>query len=227
MTGTLFSLSRWREWSSNKWCDLLKATWLVKRQNQDLTSNFLTPFPIMVVFAEIPDDVREGNTQSLVHYTSAFVLEQVSCKKKMLMIKILCFSSRNWATDHFLAFYSWPRIVMALGGVPFSLLLFSCEVLSDSLQPHGLQHARLPCPSLSPRVCSYSRPLSWWCCLTISPSVALFFFCLQYFPASGSFPLSWIFESGGQSIGASALASVLPVNIQGWFPLGSTGLITF
>ena len=98
--------------------------------------------------------------------------------------------------------------------------------MSDPLRPHGVQHVRLPCPSLPPRVCSYSCPLSWWCYLTISSSAALFSFCLQYFPASGSFPKSWLFKSGGQSIGASALASVLPVNIQGWFPLGLTGLIT-
>ena len=102
------------------------------------------------------------------------------------------------------------------------LLLFSCSVVSDSLQLHGLQHARLPCPSLSPRLCSNSCSLSWWCCLTISSSVTLFSSCLQSFPPSGSFLMSWLIASGGQSIGA--LAAVLPVNIQGWFPLGLTGL---
>ena len=77
---------------------------------------------------------------------------------------------------------------------------------------HGLQHARLPCPSLSPEVCSDSCPLSWWCYPTISSSTALFSFCLQYFPASGSLPMSQLFASGGQSFGASA--SFLPINIQ-------------
>ena len=97
---------------------------------------------------------------------------------------------------------------------------------SDSLWPHGLQHTRLPYPSLSPRVCSNSCPLSWWCYLIISSSVIPFSFCLQSFPVSGSFPMSWFFASGGQSIGASASASVLPVNIQGIFSLELTGLIS-
>ena len=80
------------------------------------------------------------------------------------------------------------------------------------------QHTRLPCPSPSPRVCSNSRPLSRWCHPTISFSVVPFSSCLQSFPAPGSFPTSQLFTSGGQSIGASASASVLPVNIQCWFP---------
>ena len=89
------------------------------------------------------------------------------------------------------------------------------------LQPHGLQLARLPCPSLSSTVCSDSCSLSWWCYLTISSLVAPFFFCLQSFPASGSFQMSWLFASGGQSIGNSASASVLPKNILkiDWFDL--------
>ena len=104
---------------------------------------------------------------------------------------------------------------------------FSHSVMSDSLQPQGLQHARLPCPSPTPRACSNSCPLSWWCHPTISSSVILFSSCLPSFPASGSFPNSQFFESGGQSIGASASASVLPMNIQDWFPLGWTGLIVW
>ena len=98
--------------------------------------------------------------------------------------------------------------------------------MSHESQPHGLQHARLPCPSLSPGVCSHSCPLSPWCYLIISPSVAPFFFCLQSFPASWSFPVSQLFASGGQSIGTSASVSVLPMNIQGWFPSWLTGLIS-
>ena len=105
------------------------------------------------------------------------------------------------------------------------LLLFSCSVMSDSLQLHGLQHARLPSPSPSPGACSSSCPLSRWCHPIISSSVVPFS-CLQSFPASGSFSMSQLFESGGQSIGASASASVLPMNIQDWFPLGLTGLIS-
>ena len=93
-----------------------------------------------------------------------------------------------------------------------------------SLRPHGLQHTRLPCPSSSPRVCSDSCPLSRWCHPTISTSVSPFFSCPQSFPASESFPVSQLFTSGGQSIEASA--SVLPMNIQDWFPLGWTGWIS-
>ena len=96
--------------------------------------------------------------------------------------------------------------------------------MSNSLRPHGLRHIRLTCPSLSPRVCSNSCPWSQWCNPTISFSVTPFSSCPQSFPASGSFPVSWLLASGGQSIRASA--SVLPMNIQGWFPLGLTGLIS-
>ena len=104
------------------------------------------------------------------------------------------------------------------------LLLFSCSVVSDSLWPHGLQHARLPCSSPSPRACSNSRPLSLLYHPNILSSV-IPFSCLQSFPASGSFLMSQLFASGGQSIGASASASVFPMNIQDWFALGLTGLI--
>ena len=98
--------------------------------------------------------------------------------------------------------------------------------MSDSLQSHELQHARLPCPSPTPRACSSSCSWSQWCHPTISSSVVPFSSCLQSFPASGSFPVRQFFASDGQSIGASASAWVLPTNIQDWFPLGLTGLIS-
>ena len=103
---------------------------------------------------------------------------------------------------------------------------FSCLVVSYSSQSHGLQQARLPCPPSSSRMCSNSCPLSQWCYPTISSSVIPFSSCLQSFPASRSFPMSWLLASGGQSIEASASASVLPMNIQEWFSLGLTGLIS-
>ena len=105
-------------------------------------------------------------------------------------------------------------------------LLFTCSVVSNSLSPHGLQHASLPCPSLYPRVRSNSCPSSRWYHLTISSSVAPFSTSLQSFPASGSFPVNQFFVSGGQSIGASASASVLSGNIQGWFHLELSGFIS-
>ena len=102
----------------------------------------------------------------------------------------------------------------------------SHSVISDSLRPHGLQHVRLPCPSLSPAACSNSCSLSRWCHPTISSFVIPVSSYLQSFPASGSFPMSQFFASGGQSIGVSVLTSVLPMIIQDWFPLGLTGWIS-
>ena len=107
------------------------------------------------------------------------------------------------------------------------LLLFSLYVMSDSLRPHGLQHARLLYPSLSPGVYTNSGWSSQWYHPTISSSVASSTSCLQTFAASGSFAISQLFASGGQSIGASASASVIPMNIQGWFSLGLNGLFSF
>ena len=107
----------------------------------------------------------------------------------------------------------------------FTSVEFSHSVMSGSLQPHGLQHSRLPCWSLTPRACSISCLLSQWCHPTVSSSV-IPFSCLQSFPASGSLTMSQLFTSGGQIIGISASASVLPMNIQDWFPLGWTGWIS-
>ena len=106
------------------------------------------------------------------------------------------------------------------------LIQVSHSVVADSLQPHGLQHTRPPCPTPAPGVYSNSCPLSQWCHPTISSSVIPFSSCLQSFPASGSFPMSQFFTSGGQSIGVSALASVLPMNIQDRLPLGWNGWIS-
>ena len=103
---------------------------------------------------------------------------------------------------------------------------FSHSVMSNSLRPHELHHSRPTCPSPTPRVYSNSYPSSWWCHSTISSSVIPFFSCLQSFSASESFLISQFFASGGQSIGASASASVLPMKIQDWFPLGLASLVS-
>ena len=108
----------------------------------------------------------------------------------------------------------------------FSSVQFSHSVVSDSLRPQGLQHTRPPCPSSVPRVYSNSCPLSWCCHSTISSSVTPFSSHLQSFPATGFFQMSQFFTLGGQSIGISASASVLPMNIQDWFPLGWPGWIS-
>ena len=107
-----------------------------------------------------------------------------------------------------------------------TLVHFSHPVVSDSSQPHGPQHTRLPCPSPTPGIYSNSSPWSWWCHPTISSSVGPFSSCPQTFPASGSCQMSQLFASGGQSIGASASTSVLPMNTQDWSPLGWTGWIS-
>ena len=110
--------------------------------------------------------------------------------------------------------------------ISFFSVQFSQSVMSNSLRPHEPQHARPPCPSPTPRVHPNSCPLSQWCHLTISSSVGPFSSHLQSFQASGSFQMSQIFASGGQSIGVSASTSVLPMNTQDWSPLGWTGWIS-
>ena len=123
-------------------------------------------------------------------------------------------------------FWSVARdLSCAFSASEFSSVQFSCSVMSNSLRPHGLQHAWLSCPSPTPRTYSNSCPSYWWCHPTISSS-AVSFSCLQSFPASGSFQMSQLFASAGQNIGVSASTSVLPMNIQDWFPLGLTGLIS-
>ena len=127
--------------------------------------------------------------------------------------------------------WCWERLKAGGKGEPekldyISSVQFSRSVMSDSLRPHEPQGARLPCPSPAPRVYTNSCPLSWWCHPTISSSVIPFSFCLQSFPASGSFQIRQFFASGGQSIGVSASASVLSMNIQDWSPLGWTGWIS-
>ena len=118
------------------------------------------------------------------------------------------------------------NFILIWEAVTINEIQFSHSVMSDSLWPHELQHARPLCPSPTPRVHSNSRPLSRWCHSAISSSVAPFSSCIQSFPALGSFLMSQPFTADGQSIGASTSASVLPVNIQDWSPLGLTGLIS-
>ena len=142
------------------------------------------------------------------------------------LIHIITSIERLWGTFMLIQTYIRLGEYTAKCQQCISLLLFSCSVVSNSLQPHGLQHGRLPCPSVSPGVSSDSCPLSQWCHPTILTSFIPFSSCPQSFPASETFLMSWLFASNGQSIGASVLASVLPMNIQGWFPLGLTGLIS-
>ena len=120
----------------------------------------------------------------------------------------------------------YASVLVSLNRTPKSSVQFSRSVMSDFLQPHGPQHARFPCPSPTPGVYPNSCLLSWQCHPTISSSVVPFSSRLQSFAASGSFPVSQFFESGGQSTAVSPSTSVLPMNIQDWFPSGLTGWIS-
>ena len=126
-------------------------------------------------------------------------------------------------STYFSLIFTWYILIYIF---TFNFSQFSSSVISDSLRPHWLQHARLPCPSPTPRTYSNSCPLSQWCHPTISSSVVPFSSLLQSFPASGSFQMSQLFTWGGQRIEVSALASALPMNIQDWFPLRWTSWIS-
>ena len=133
----------------------------------------------------------------------------------------------NQKKNEYMYTYNWITILVHLNPTRYQLSVqLSCSVMSNSLQPHGLQCNRPPCPSPTPGVYSNSCPLCWWCHPTISSPVISFSSCLQSFPASAFFQKSQFFTSGGQSIGVSVSASVFPMNIQEWFPLGWTGWIS-
>ena len=148
--------------------------------------------------------------------SASFSLTRV--KKHKSLIQVLGFSYSISPT------YIMKPIYITVVGIWGRSVQFSHSIVSDSLRPHGLQHVQLPCPSSTPRAYSNWCPLSWWCHPTGSSSVVPFSSRLQSFP--GSFQMSQFFLSGGQSIGISASASVLPMNIQDWFPLGWTGWIS-
>ena len=137
-----------------------------------------------------------------------------------LFLMYMCVRKRERDVIH-IAYFSRKSFTLTISSVQFS-----CSVMSDSFRPHGLQHTRPPCPSLTPGVYPNPCPSSQWCHPTISSSVVPFSSCLQSFPASGSFQMSQLFTSGGQSIRVSASTSVLSMNTQDWCPLGWTGWIS-
>ena len=180
-------------------------------------NQFFKPLPTPVVVGLLLGLPAHQPWAGMLH--SSEIQGPATCKKAL---RFLHGVGQGWPQPSYKAWkYHHFYLEMCLLMV---LLLFSHSVMFDSLQPHGLQYTRLPYPSPSPWVCSKSRPWSQWCHPTISSSVAPFSSCP--FPASGSFPVSWVFTSGGQNIRVSASASVLPMNIQGVFPLGWTGLIS-
>ena len=154
----------------------------------------------------------------MVSFNKMFSENKVNCLPSKFMVFL---NSIHGCGRHKFAPCDFHLLVLLHGNY---LVQFSRSIVSDSLQPHRLQHARPPYPSPTPGVYSDSCPLSQWCHPTTSSSVVPFSSCLQSLPASGSFPMRQFFASGGQSIGASG--SVLPMNVQAWFPLGWTGWIS-
>ena len=171
--------------------------------------------------------------QQKSQYVESFKLDCGFYKFHPLLFQILtyggeCLSFHFILDLFFLLTRGWINAtwVKNIGNSSWALSSVQSYVMSDSLWPYGLQHSRLPCSSPTPGAYSNSRPLSWWCHPTVSFSAIPFSSCLQSFLASGSFPMRWFFESGGQSIEGSASASILPINIQDWFLLGWTGWIS-
>ena len=165
-----------------------------------------------------------GHHSSLANSGTRWRLQKTLCLSCPVFFKYLNLSAKSSGPplpSDFLA------AALLVDFTSFSTVQFSSAAQSyPTLQPHGLQHTRPPCASPAPGVYSNSCPLSQWCHPTISSSVICFSSHLQSFPASGSFPMTQFFISGSQSIGISASASVLPMNIQDWFPLGWTGWIS-
>ena len=147
------------------------------------------------------------------------------CQQGLLFASVVSDSATLWIVAHQAQSAHQAHLSMGFSRQD-SVQSVSRSVVSNSLWPHGLQHSRPPCPSPTPGVYSNSCPLSQWCHPTISFPVVPFSSCLLSFPASGSFPMSQFFPSGDESIGVSASTSVLPMNIQDWFPLGWTGWVS-
>ena len=167
--------------------------------------------------------LKKCSSASLKLSIFTFLVESLTWMHKHARKSSLMISQSSFP-PFFCKYLKKPAISNFILSFPLSSVQFSRSVMSDSLWPHGLQYARLPCSSLYPRVCSNSCPLSQWCHPTISSSVVPVSSRLQSFPASGAFPMTQLFASGGQRIGA--LASVLPMTIQDWFPWAQTGLIS-
>ena len=179
--------------------------------------------------------VWKSNTHTHAHRVTSPISLLISLHSKAWVILCLHFKTFEFHLIYFshcfLSAFHWLKRHRHINWlstgtlIPYSVQ-FSRSVVYDSLGPHGLYNARLPCPSATPRVYSNSCPLSQWCHAVISSSVVPFSSCPQSFPASGSFPMSQFLASGGQNIGVSASLSVLPMNIQDWFPLAWIGWIS-
>ena len=192
----------------------------LKRHIQKLLLRFILK-SILPIFTSRSFMVSCLTFKYLIHFELIFLW----CKKVVQLHSFAC-SSPVFPTPFIEETVLSPLYILGFLCCRFSSVQFSRSIVSDSLQPHEPQHARPPCPSPTPRVHPNPCPSSQWCHPTISSFVVPFSSCPQSFPASGSFPMSQLFASGGQSIGVSASASVLPMNTQDWSPLGWTSWIS-
>ena len=182
----------------------------------------------MITFSPLPVGGKRGVFSDL-HHDNPLGLLEVKLMKVWVLSETGPPGIFNFQSQLILSLQQLLNYTISIpmgAGCRRNFCSYRCSItkLCLTLQPHGLQHARLSCCSLSPRVCPSSCSLSQWCYITISSSVIPFSFCFQSLPASGPFPVNQLFTSGSQSSWASASASVLPMNIQGWFPWGLTGL---
>ena len=169
----------------------------------------------------VPHKIKNRSTIWPSNSTAGYILQRIKSKDLNRYLYTCVYSTIIFSNQKVSSVDDWISRMWYIRKKGM-LLLFSHQVMSTSLWLHELQHAKLPCPSLSLWVCSDSCPTSQWCHPTISSSIIPFSSLFQSFPASGSFPMSQLFASGGHSIGAPASASVLPMKIQDWFPLGLT-----
>ena len=210
----------------------MQETWIQSLSQEDPLENEMVTHSNILAW-RIPWTEEPGGWQTVQGVTKSQTwLSNYSFICRLILYFIISYLKCTccfWKCHILFHFKSLYFLLTLLNFFSPGYLFCSCYSVAQScptLRPHGFQHARLPCPLPSSEVCSYSYLLSQWCHLTISASVTPFSSCLQSFPALGSFQMSWLFRSGGQSIGASASASALPMNIQGWFPLGLTGWIS-
>ena len=218
------------------WRRLLRVPWTARRSNQSILKEISPKYSLERLMLKLKLQYFGYLMRRIDSLEKTLMLGKIEGRRRRgrqrmrWLDGITDLMNMNWSNSRSWWWTGRPGVLQSMGSqlsnwTALMLLCWVPSVVSDSLWPHGLQYTRPPCPSPTPRACSNSCPPSRWCHPNILSSVFPFS-CLQSFPASGSFPMSQFFASGSQSIGVSALASVLPMNIQDWFPLGVTGWIS-